>query len=116
MLQKPNGPKTRLPKVVKSSSVQQEDIEIEIAEVLFGLTKQSHNSKKADGDDNIQKLESKDAKAISEDTKSSVSVMPQSTNPASDLLPDGTNKEFNRDIVNVLSFILHFLMTHVPVY
>jgi hypothetical protein len=43
--QKSSGPKTRLPKVSKSStSSVQEDFEIEIAEVLYGLKKQSPNS------------------------------------------------------------------------
>ncbi|KAJ6681352.1 TIC-LIKE PROTEIN [Salix koriyanagi] len=43
---KSSVPKTRLPKVSKSStSSAQEDIEIEIAEVLFGLKKQSHGPK-----------------------------------------------------------------------
>lgn len=72
-----------------SLSVQQDDIEIEIAEVLFGLMKQSQNTNKED-DSNIIKLESKDATCISQNTKSSVSVLPQNTIPAADLLLDGT--------------------------
>uniref|UniRef100_A0A6M2E9A5 Protein TIME FOR COFFEE n=1 Tax=Populus davidiana TaxID=266767 RepID=A0A6M2E9A5_9ROSI len=66
---KPNGPKTRPPKVSKcSSSSVQEDIEIEIAEVLYGLKKQSHGSKKEEKAENdLQKLESTDAN----DSKSS---------------------------------------------
>ncbi|KAK2648332.1 hypothetical protein Ddye_015821 [Dipteronia dyeriana] len=76
---KPNGPKTRLPKASESSSsVQQDDIEIEIAEVLFGLMKQSQNSKNED-DNTRQKLESKDVKP-------SVSVLAQNNRPAADLL------------------------------
>lgn len=91
---KPNGPKTRLPKVVKCSSlsVQQDDIEIEIAEVLFGLMKQSQNTNKEDHS-NIIKLESKDAMGISQNTKSSVSVLPQNTIPAADLLLDAQKKK-----------------------
>ncbi|XP_034915016.1 protein TIME FOR COFFEE isoform X1 [Populus alba] len=66
---KPNGPKTRPPKVSKcSSSSVQEDIEIEIAEVLYGLKKQSHGSKKEEKAENdLQKLDSTDAN----DSKSS---------------------------------------------
>ncbi|KAK0582333.1 hypothetical protein LWI29_024331 [Acer saccharum] len=83
---KPNGPKTRLPKASKSSSsVQQDDIEIEIAEVLFGLRKQSQNSKHED-DNTRQKLESKDVNSISQESKPSVSVLAQNNSPASDLL------------------------------
>ncbi|KAJ4727470.1 Time for coffee, putative isoform 1 [Melia azedarach] len=84
------GPKTRLPKGAKSSSSsgQQDDIEIEIAEVLYGLMKQSHNLKKEE--DNIGKLEPKESKDISEsqDTKPSISVLPQNNSPVSDLLTD----------------------------
>ncbi|KAK3193779.1 hypothetical protein Dsin_025089 [Dipteronia sinensis] len=76
---KPNGPKNRLPKASESSSsVQQDDIEIEIAEVLFGLMKQSQISKNED-DNTRQKLESKDVKP-------SVSVLAQNNSLASDLL------------------------------
>ncbi|KAJ6709033.1 PROTEIN TIME FOR COFFEE [Salix koriyanagi] len=66
---KPSGPKTRLPKVSKcSTSSVQEDIEIEIAEVLYGLKKQSHGSKKEEKAENdLQKLDSMDAN----DSKSS---------------------------------------------
>ncbi|CAK7346588.1 unnamed protein product [Dovyalis caffra] len=66
---KPSGPKTRLPKVSKSSaSSGQEDIEIEIAEFLYGLKKQSHGSEKGDKSENaLQKLDSMDAN----DSKSS---------------------------------------------
>lgn len=90
VLQKLSRPKTRLPKVVKCSSppLQQDDIEIEIAEVLFGLMKQSQDSNKED-DSNATKLESIDAMAISQNTKSSVSVLPQSSIPAPDLLLGG---------------------------
>ncbi|KAF3436292.1 hypothetical protein FNV43_RR23384 [Rhamnella rubrinervis] len=42
------GPKTRLPKVSKTSGSAQDDIEIEIAEVLYGLMKQSQSSKHQD--------------------------------------------------------------------
>ncbi|KAJ0111440.1 hypothetical protein Patl1_03382 [Pistacia atlantica] len=85
---KPNGPKTRLPKVAKSSSsVQQDDIEIEIAEVLFGLKKQSHNSKKEDDSmgKTAQNLESKDGISNNQDTKPSVSVLAQKDGASSDL-------------------------------
>ncbi|KAE8671340.1 Time for coffee, putative isoform 3 [Hibiscus syriacus] len=67
---KTNRPKTRLPKPTKSSTSVQEDIEIEIAEVLFGLMKQSHSSKKEDSAGNpFSKLESDDANVSSTDIK-----------------------------------------------
>ncbi|XP_022758236.1 protein TIME FOR COFFEE isoform X2 [Durio zibethinus] len=71
---KTNGPKTRLPKATKSSV--QEDIEIEIAEVLYGLKKQSQSSKKEDSAGNpLSKLESEDANVFSTDIK--ISASPQ---------------------------------------
>ncbi|XP_011026165.1 PREDICTED: protein TIME FOR COFFEE-like [Populus euphratica] len=88
---KPNGPKTRPPKVSKcSSSSVQEDIEIEIAEVLYGLKKQSHGSKKEEKAENdLQKLDSTDAN----DSKSSpnsnfaqTSILNQNNAAASDSL------------------------------
>ncbi|XP_044501070.1 protein TIME FOR COFFEE-like isoform X2 [Mangifera indica] len=85
---KPSGPKTRLPKVAKSSSsVQQDDIEIEIAEVLYGLMKQSQNSKKEDESIGkpAQKLESEDGICNNQDTKPSVSALAQKDSAASDL-------------------------------
>ncbi|GMI98766.1 TIME FOR COFFEE [Hibiscus trionum] len=67
---KTNRPKTRPPKATKSSSSVQEDIEIEIAEVLYGLMKQSHSSKKEDSAGNpLSKLESEDANVSSTDVK-----------------------------------------------
>ena len=73
-LQKTNGPKTRLPKATKSSNSAQEDIEIEIAEVLYGLMKQSQSSKKEDSAGNpLPKLKSEDVNGFSTDTKPSVS-------------------------------------------
>ncbi|XWS36299.1 hypothetical protein CRYUN_Cryun20dG0073700 [Craigia yunnanensis] len=73
-LQKTNGPKTRLPKATKSSNSIQEDIEIEIAEVLYGLMKQSQSSKKEDSAGNpLPKLKSEDVNGFSTDTKPSVS-------------------------------------------
>lgn len=88
MLQKSNGPKTRLPKAAKSSSsVQQDDIEIEIAEVLFGLMKQSQNSKKEDDSfgKTVQKLESEDGISNNPDAKPSVSVLARKDSASSDL-------------------------------
>ncbi|XVE73127.1 hypothetical protein DITRI_Ditri11bG0092700 [Diplodiscus trichospermus] len=67
---KTNGPKTRLPKTTKLSSSVQEDIEIEIAEVLYGLMKQSQSSKKEDSAGNpFPKLESEHANGFSADIK-----------------------------------------------
>ncbi|KDO68716.1 hypothetical protein CISIN_1g000754mg [Citrus sinensis] len=94
--------KTRLPKVAKcfSPPLQQDDIEIEIAEVLFGLMKQSQDSNKED-DSNTTKLESIDDMAISQNTKSSVSVLPQSNIPAPDLLLGGAaQKKKNVEVDN----------------
>ncbi|KAJ6306653.1 hypothetical protein OIU78_021883 [Salix suchowensis] len=70
---KSSVPKTRLPKVSKSStSSAQEDIEIEIAEVLFGLKKQSHGPKNEEKVENgLQKIDSMDANGIAYDSKSS---------------------------------------------
>ncbi|KAH1072049.1 hypothetical protein J1N35_024377 [Gossypium stocksii] len=71
---KTNRSKTRLPKATKSSSSAQEDIEIEIAEVLYGLMKQSHSTKKEDSAGNpSSKLESEDANVFSTDIKTSSS-------------------------------------------
>lgn len=92
MVQKSSGPKTRLPKEPKSSSsAQQDDIEIEIAEVLFGLMQQSHNPKKEA--DNIRNTEenakSEGVNCISQDNKSSVSLLSRSNSPSLDLLHGG---------------------------
>ncbi|KAE8665437.1 Time for coffee, putative isoform 3 [Hibiscus syriacus] len=67
---KTNGPKNRLPKATKSSISVQEDIEIEIAEVLFGLMKQTRSSKKEDSAGNpLSRLESEDANVSSTEIK-----------------------------------------------
>ncbi|XP_039020246.1 protein TIME FOR COFFEE-like isoform X1 [Hibiscus syriacus] len=67
---KTNRPKTRLPKATKPSFSVQEDIEIEIAEVLFGLMKQTRSSKKEDSAGNpLSKLESEDANVSSTNIK-----------------------------------------------
>ncbi|OMO77688.1 hypothetical protein CCACVL1_14880 [Corchorus capsularis] len=85
---KTNGPKTRLPKTTKSStSSAQEDIEFEIAEVLYGLMRQSQSSKK---EDSLPKLESEDANVFFEtnpsvSTKIENSAQSQSQTP---VLPD----------------------------
>lgn len=90
-LQKPNGPKTRPPKVSKcSSSSVQEDIEIEIAEVLYGLKKQSHGSKKEEKAENdLQKLDSTDANDSKSSPNSNIaqtSILNQNNASASDSL------------------------------
>ncbi|XP_022727543.1 protein TIME FOR COFFEE-like [Durio zibethinus] len=67
---KTNGPKTRLPKATKCSNSVQEDIEIEIAEALYGLMKQSQRSKDEDSAGNpLSKLKSEDSNGFSTDTK-----------------------------------------------
>ncbi|KAJ6999207.1 hypothetical protein NC653_015139 [Populus alba x Populus x berolinensis] len=68
---KSSGPKTRLPKVSKSStSSVQEDFEIEIAEDLYGLKKQSHGPKNEEKADNAVTGEREDAKMEFSATKS----------------------------------------------
>ncbi|KAH7517221.1 hypothetical protein FEM48_Zijuj09G0039700 [Ziziphus jujuba var. spinosa] len=60
---KSSGPKTRPPKASKTSGLSQDDIEFEIAEVLFGLMKQSQSSKHQDSNKKpSSKLETKDSK------------------------------------------------------
>ena len=55
-----------------STSSVQEDIEIEIAEVLYGLKKQSHRPKNEEKAENgLQKIDSMDANGIAYDSKSS---------------------------------------------
>ncbi|KAI4301252.1 hypothetical protein L6164_034547 [Bauhinia variegata] len=79
------GPKTRLPNAFKSSSSPQEDIEIEIAEVLYGLMTSKNQ-------ETSQKLESNDTHGISHDSKTllssqitypQTSILPRSTSPSS---------------------------------
>ena len=82
MLQKAIGHKTRLPKPSKSPSSTQDDIEIEIAELLYGL-KTSRNQ------DSSQKLETNGAHGTSRDSKTSVSS--QSTNHQTSVLPRSTS-------------------------
>jgi len=50
-----NGSKSRIPKPPKSSGTVEDDLEIEIAEVLSGLKKQPHSSKRGDDSENSQK-------------------------------------------------------------
>ncbi|XP_020880692.1 protein TIME FOR COFFEE isoform X2 [Arabidopsis lyrata subsp. lyrata] len=50
-----NGSKSRMPKPPKSSGTAEDDLEIEIAEVLSGLKKQPHSSKRGDHSENSQK-------------------------------------------------------------
>lgn len=85
---KSTGPKNRPPKVCKSSSVIQEDIEIEIAEVLYGLKKQSQSSKKQEIlVKSPQKTDSKDTNGIDDqDDKSWVS------SPSNSMLGSRRNK------------------------
>ncbi|GLU03531.1 hypothetical protein SLE2022_207240 [Rubroshorea leprosula] len=77
---KPNALKTWFRKVSKPSSSVEEDIEIEIAEVLFGL-KQTQGCKEENSIGNsLQKLESNDGNATSHGNEQLV------TSPASDSL------------------------------
>ncbi|OVA05475.1 hypothetical protein BVC80_441g251 [Macleaya cordata] len=80
---KPIGPKHRPPKISKSSTVQ-EEIEIEVAEVLFGLMRQSQCSSKQEIVSNA--LQKQDTNGSSNDAKSRVSS-PISNSPASATQP-----------------------------
>lgn len=82
MLQKAIGPKTRLPKTSKSSSSTQEDIEIEIAELLYGLMTSKNQ-------ESSQKLESNGAHGISRDSKTSIAS--QNANSQTSVLPPQSN-------------------------
>ncbi|CAN8280390.1 unnamed protein product [Cochlearia groenlandica] len=50
-----NGSKSRIPKAPRSLSTIENDLEIEIAEVLSGLKKQHHSSKREDDSDKFEK-------------------------------------------------------------
>ncbi|XP_062021622.1 protein TIME FOR COFFEE isoform X1 [Rosa rugosa] len=72
---KPTGVKNRPPKSLKSSSrTVEEEIEIEIAEVLFGLMKQSQSSRDSDSvESSPSNREDKDRYGIRNDSKTSIS-------------------------------------------
>ncbi|CAA7030459.1 unnamed protein product [Microthlaspi erraticum] len=57
-----NGSKSRIPKPPKSSGTIEDDLEIEIAEVLSGLKKQPHSSKREDESENS--LKSSEVKGV----------------------------------------------------
>ncbi|KAL5785510.1 hypothetical protein ACOSQ2_007902 [Xanthoceras sorbifolium] len=98
---KPNGPKPRLPKSSsnKSSSSAQDEIEIEIAEVLYGMMRQPQGPSKqeiigADSNsretinNNINNKSSSDAKSrVSSPISNSPSTLPQ----ASSILPTNSS-------------------------
>ncbi|XP_022721738.1 protein TIME FOR COFFEE-like isoform X3 [Durio zibethinus] len=94
---KPNGPKQRPPKSSsKSSSSAQEEIEIEIAEVLYGLQRQPQVPSKLDiiGNDSV-KFDSREVNKPNSDAKSRVSS-PISNSPStlpqsSSILPSNAN-------------------------
>ncbi|XVF63147.1 hypothetical protein PTKIN_Ptkin09bG0065500 [Pterospermum kingtungense] len=94
---KPNGPKQRPPKSSsKSSSSAQEEIEIEIAEVLYGLMRQPQGPSKQDiiGND-LVKSDSREVNKPNNDAKSRVSS-PISNSPSthpqlSSILPSNSN-------------------------
>jgi hypothetical protein len=77
-----------------STSSVQEDFEIEIAEVLYGLKKQSHGPKNEEKADNgLRKIDSMDSNGIVHDSKSSpnsyfsrTSTLSQNNTSASDTL------------------------------
>lgn len=78
-MQKPGEgppPRTRPSKVSKSSS---EDIEIEIAEVLFGLKKQSQSNKRQENNGN--ELEPRDTKGSAHDSRSRASRSSPQSDP-----------------------------------
>lgn len=77
LLQKPNGPKLRPPKMsssAKTTSSNQDEIEIEIAEVLYGMQRQPQGPTKQEivVTDSI-KFESREANKSTSDAKSRVS-------------------------------------------
>lgn len=90
---KPTGPKSRPPKVSKSSSASAHDEmdELEVAEVLFGLKKQSQCSKNQETNSSVsQKVDSKDSNGVVHDIKPSVSspmAIPTQKSPQSSTLP-----------------------------
>lgn len=68
MTQKPSGPKSRHPKVSKSCASTEMD-ELEVAEVLFGLRKQSQGFKSEETNSYIsQRLDSKDVNGVIHDS------------------------------------------------
>ncbi|XP_042516400.1 protein TIME FOR COFFEE-like isoform X2 [Macadamia integrifolia] len=80
---KPLGPKLRPSKMSKSSSSNQEDIEIEVAEVLYGLMRQSQCPPKQENLVNAsQKLDSKDTNGSSNEVRSRVSSPISTSAPA----------------------------------
>ncbi|XWS08992.1 hypothetical protein CRYUN_Cryun40dG0047700 [Craigia yunnanensis] len=92
---KPNGPKQRPPKSSSKSSAQ-EEIEIEIAEVLYGLMRQPQVPSKQDiiGNDSV-KFDSREVNKPNNDAKSRVSS-PISNSPSilpqlSSILPSNSN-------------------------
>uniref|UniRef100_A0A5B7AP23 Protein TIME FOR COFFEE n=1 Tax=Davidia involucrata TaxID=16924 RepID=A0A5B7AP23_DAVIN len=79
---KPNGPKLRPPKSSsKSSSSNPEELEIEIAEVLYGMTQSQGPSKKEIMANDSAKLDSRETNKSSSDAKSRVSS-PISNSPS----------------------------------
>lgn len=91
LLQKPNGPKLRPPKSSSKSSSVQDEIEIEIAEVLYGMMRQPQGISKQEALANdLLKFDSRDINKSSGDGKSRVSSPisnSQSAQPLSSSLP-----------------------------
>lgn len=104
-LQKPVGPKTRPPKLSMTSGSAQDDIEIEIAEVLYGLMKQSQSSKHQDSNKNQTKFEddtNNDSKTwvsprVAVAAHSQTSFCPKNSNHASDLVLGGYTELFDSE-------------------
>lgn len=94
-LQKPIGSKHRPPKVSKTSSIQETEIEFEIAEVLYGMTRQFQSPPKQEGASVPQKLNSRDANGSSNDGKSRgsspISILPPTELPPSSSLQQNSN-------------------------
>ncbi|GFZ08840.1 time for coffee [Actinidia rufa] len=78
---KPNGPKLRPPKSsTKSSSSNPEELEIEIAEVLYGMMTQSQGPSKKEIVGNELNTSSSDAKSrVSSPTSNGTTIAPQSS-------------------------------------
>ncbi|KAF7818326.1 protein TIME FOR COFFEE-like isoform X1 [Senna tora] len=84
---KANGPKTRLPKTTKSSSSTQEDIEFEIAEVLYGLmtSKDQESSQKLEpngGQADKKKVGDYNSSTLGSTNSTSKLVKTESSQPA----------------------------------
>ncbi|KAL5701864.1 hypothetical protein ACHQM5_027155 [Ranunculus cassubicifolius] len=97
---KPIGAKHRPPKISNKPSSIQDDIEIEVAEVLYGLMRQSQGPTRQElGTNSSQKLDSRDTNGSGNDAKSRVSspisASPSSAAPQMSKLPQNSSSSTN---------------------